>query len=179
VLRRSSARAFVVAAISALVLSACGGSATYSAGGVTFQYPHGWKVVLAPATTPGPTGLTTRFGVGLDGANLVILVSTHLAQSIGAQDTANTEQSVIQALSSSAKSRGATVQGPGPDRLGGFDGIGLTIVGLAVGNVTVDSRVIIVINGSVEYLLNCQATQDQAQAVGKGCAQVIRTFSIA
>ena len=181
-LRRSHARslgAAAIGAIAAVTLAACGGPATYSAGGVTFQYPHGWKVILAPATTPGSLGVTTRFGVGLDSANVVILVSTHLAQSIGAQDTASTEQSVIQALSSSAKSRGATVQGPGAGRLGGFDGLGLTIVGLQLEGQVVDSRVIIVINGDIEYLLNCQATQDQAEAIGKGCAQVIETFSIA
>jgi hypothetical protein len=176
---RHPRRAFFAAAtLVGLLLSACSGSATYSVAGVTFQYPHGWKTILAPATTPGSVGLTTRVGVGLDTANVVVLVVSHLSNSIGPTDTARTEQGVIQALTSSAKSHGATVQGPGGDKLGGFDGLGLTIVGLPVGGQTVDSRVIIVINGSTEYLLNCQATQDLAEQIGKGCAQVIRTFSV-
>jgi hypothetical protein len=42
----------------------------------------------------------------------------------------------------------------------------------------VASRVIVMINGDVEYLLNCQATQANAQEMGTGCAQVIQTFTI-
>ena len=178
-MHRHRRRGFVAgAALAALLLPACGGPSTYSVGGVTFQYPHGWKTILAPATTPGSVGLTTRVGVGLDTANVVILVVSHLANSIGPADTASTEQGVIQALSSSAKSHGATVRGPGADKLGGFDGLGLAIVGLPVGGQTVDSRVIIVINGDTEYLLNCQATQDRAEQIGKGCNQIIQTFSV-
>lgn len=169
---------FIAAAIVAVLATGCGGPKTYSSGGLTFQYPHGWTTILAPATTPGQTGVTTRVGVGLDTANVVVVVSTKLAQSISAADTASTEQSVMQALSSSAKQRGATVQGPSAATLGGFDGLGLTIVGLPLGAETVASRVIVMINGDVEYLLNCQATQANAQEMGTGCAQVIQTFTI-
>jgi hypothetical protein len=176
--RRRRTSLLAAAAIVAVLAAGCGGPNTYSSGGVTFQYPHGWKTVLPPATTPGQTGLTTRVGVGLDAANVVIVVSSQLAQAIGAQDAASTEQGVIQALSTSAKQRGATVQGPSAATLGGFDGLGLTIVGLPVGGQTVDSRVIVMINGDVEYLLNCQATDANAEELGKGCAQVIQTFSL-
>ena len=34
------------------------------------------------------------------------------------------------------------------------------------------------VNGDVEYLLNCQATEGSAVEIGKGCAQVIETFTI-
>lgn len=178
-MRRHRRTSLVVAiAIAAILASACGGPHTYSSGGVTFQYPHSWKTVLAPATTPGQTGITTRVGVGVDAANLVVLVSTKLAGALSAQDTASTEQSVMQALSASAKQRGATVQGPTAAALGGFDGLGLTIVGLQLGGQKVVSRVIVMVNGDVEYLLNCQATEGSAVEIGKGCAQVIETFTI-
>src|SRR2546430_1025762 len=68
---------------------------------------------------------------------------------------------------------------PAPDTLGGFDGLGVTIVGLSLpGSVVVDSRVIVVVRAGVEYLLNCQSTSAHADAIGEGCRQVIDSFTL-
>jgi hypothetical protein len=163
----------------ALLASACGGSATYSSGGVSFDYPKGWKTVLPPASTPGAAGTTSRVGVGLDPTNMVVLLTTHLAQATDPNSIEQTEQAVVQALSGNARQKGATVQGPGPDRLGSFDGVGLTIAGLPLaGGTVIDSHVIVVVRGGVEYLLNCQSTADHADTIGNGCRQVIDSFSV-
>ncbi len=177
--RRIGSGTVATAVAVSMVLAACGGPSTYSGDGVTFQYPHGWKTVIAPGTTPGSAGPTSRVGVGVDAANLVIMVSTHLAQPSGPQDTVKAEESVLQSLSDGAKQRGATVQGPTADHLGALDGFGLTITGLTSGGVTVGGRVIVAMNGNVEYLLNCQATADHAEEIGAGCAQVVDSFTVA
>jgi hypothetical protein len=177
-LRRRVAVAAALAAV-AVLGGACGGSSTYSSGGVSFDYPKDWQTVLAPASTPGAAGSTARVGVGLDPANLVVLLTTHLAQATDAGSVQQTEQAVVRALSGSARQKGARVQGPSPDRLGSFDGVGLTIAGLPLGGGTVvDSRVIVVVRGGVEYLLNCQSTADHAEDIGAGCRQIIDSFSV-
>jgi hypothetical protein len=175
--RRGGAWALAAAACG-LLLSACGGSSTYSASNYSFDYPHSWKTVLAPASTPGQTGNVTRIGVGLDQTNLVVLATTGLQQPSGAQQIEQTEQSVMQALANSARQKGATVQGPGSVSLGSFQGLGLSITGLPLAGITVDSEVIVVVHGNTEYLLNCQSTQDKTEEIGKGCRQVIDSFTL-
>ncbi len=176
---RSGIPTFLVTVGLALVMTACGGSSTYSANGLSFDYPKSWRTVLAPASTAGQTGTVTRVGVGIDPADVVVVVSTQLAQPADPQQISQTEQSVIQALSTSASRKGATVRGPDATTLGGFDGIGLTILGLPLGrSVVVDSRVVVVIRDNVEYLLNCQSTPSHADEIGKGCRQVIDSFSV-
>ncbi len=169
---------FAAAVAVAVLLSACGGSATYSGGRYSFDYPKSWKTIVAPDSTPGRTGNVTRVGVGLDQANLVVLATTGLGQQTGATQIEQTEQSVMQALATSARQKGATVQGPGTTSLGSFQGLGLTISGLPLGGLSVDSEVIVVVRDDVEYLLNCQSTQDHATAMGKGCRQVIDSFTV-
>jgi len=176
---RSRIATMLGAAAMALLLAACGGSSTYSANGLSFDYPKRWKTVLSPASTAGQSGTVTRVGVGIDAADLVVVVSTQLAQPADPQEISQTERNVIQALSTSATQKGATVRGPDGTTLGGFDGLGLTILGLPLGgSVVVDSRVVVVIRGDVEYLLNCQSTPSHTDEIGKGCRQVIDSFSV-
>jgi hypothetical protein len=162
----------------AVLLSACGGSSTYSGPGFSFDHPKSWKTIVAPDSTPGRTGIVTRVGVGIDQANVVVLATTGLGQQTGAQQIEQTEQSVMQALATSAKQKGATVQGPGTASLGSFQGLGLVISNLSLGGIVVDSEVIVVVRDNTEYLLNCQSTQDHATAMGKGCRQVIDSFTV-
>ena len=181
--RRSTLRDTRLATLAALafalvLLSACGGSASYSGGGFSFDYPKSWKTILAPASTPGRTGTVTRVGVGMDQANVVVLATTGLGQQSGAQQIEQTEQTVMQALATSARQKGATVQGPGTTSLGSFQGLGLAISGLPLGDTVVDSEVIVVVRGDTEYLLNCQSTRDNSAAMGKGCRQVIDSFTV-
>jgi hypothetical protein len=167
-----------MAAAVAVLLSACGGAATYSGSGYSFDYPKSWKTIVAPDSTPGRTGNVSRVGFGIDPANVVVLATTGLGQQTGAQQIEQTEQSVMQALATSAQQKGATVQGPGTASLGSFQGLGLVISNLSLGGTLVDSEVIVVVRGYTEYLLNCQSTQDQSTAMGKGCKQVIDSFTV-
>jgi len=167
-----------MALAASFMLAACGGPNTYTSGPISFQYPHGWRTVLPPASTPGGAGRTTRVGVGIDPNDVVVLVTTDLSGVTSAQDIQSTEQSVVQSLADGAKNRGASVQGPFADKIGGFDGLGLAITGLQISGSTLVSRVVVVVRGGVEYLLNCLATPGHADEVGKGCAQVISTFSL-
>src|SRR5439155_19565255 len=106
-------------------------------------------------------------------------VTTDSAGVSKAQDVTKTGQALVRTLESNAQRQGASVQGPAPDSLGGFDGFGMTIVGLTLpGSVMVDSRVIVVVRTGVEYLLNCQSTSAHAEAIGKGCRQVIDSFTL-
>ena len=175
---RTRAPLFAAAAVVAVLMSACGGSATYSGSGYSFDYPKSWNTIVAPASTPGRTGNVTRVGVGMDPANVVVVATTGLDQSNGPQQIEQTEQSVMQALATSAQQKGATVRGPGSASLGSFQGMGIVITGLSLGSTVVDSEVIVVVRDNVEYLLNCQSTQDNATAMGKGCRQVIDSFTL-
>jgi hypothetical protein len=178
--RRRGWRATVVAALVATVsLSACGGGdARYAGNGVSFVYPKGWHTVIAPASSPAPDGRgsTSRVGLGLDASDLVVLVTNELPAAVTADSFGKTRDALVNSLTQGAKQKGATVTGPSQTTLAGMAGFSLTISNLPISGTTVDSRVVVVLNGSTEYFLNCQATAAHSSEIATGCDRILGSF---
>lgn len=169
----------VMAVAMAVALSACGGGdARYAGNGVSFAYPKGWHTVIAPASSPAPTGqgTTSRIGVGLDGSNLVVLVTDELAAPVTPDSFGKTRDALVNSLTQGAKQKGATVTGPSSTTMAGLPGFSLTITNLPISGTTVDSRLVVVLSGSTEYFLNCQATAAHSEEIASGCDRILATF---
>ncbi len=166
----------------AVTLSACGGGdARYAGNGVSFAYPKGWHTVIAPASSPAPTGggTTSRVGLGLDASDLVVLVTNELPAPVTPDSFGRTRDSLVNSLTQGAKQKGATVTGPSSTTVGGLPGFTLTIANLPVSGTMVDSRLVVVLSGSTEYFLNCQATAAHSEEISSGCDRILATFGSA
>ncbi|HYT29222.1 MAG TPA: hypothetical protein VEN82_00450 [Actinomycetota bacterium] len=179
---RSSARKrFKGAAVAALLaLTACGGgTSTFNAHGVSFDYPGGWKA-LSALTVPATQSGSSRDAVGIDPSDSVVLVISQVKVPVTPANISAVQQTIAQALSQGASRTGGIVsEQPSALTVDGLPGFQMRIRGVRLAGVQVDSRFVVAFKGSTEYLFNCESTPSHTDEVEKGCQQVIDSFKVA
>jgi hypothetical protein len=73
---------------------------------------------------------------------------------------------------------GGTVQS-GPEEITAAGKPGLRFqVTATVDGTSVESTLVIIVDGTTEYYLNCQRTAEWAEEIERGCEQIVRTFTV-
>lgn len=152
---------------------AAGGQKTFEAKGIgiTFKYPEPFKQIAA-VTFQKSAGskAVARGAVALDKVNLIIVSRYNLRVAITAGNLAKFKRevdSVIAQLAGKPVSGKRTVHGglPGYEYV-----ISLTSPARAV------SRMSVLFDGDVEYLINCQSTPPQRTKLDAGCRVALATL---
>ena len=165
----------------AFLLAACGSRANRFTGhGYTFDYPGNWtprsNLAFAAAAAGGAL---SKEAVGLDGVNLVVVLTTRLGQPVTSQVLPRLEVQASNDIREVAARGGGTVaRGPQPITFGGLPAFVFDLSGIRVGRATVDGRLVLAFRGRIEYLLFCQHTAQRADEVESGCDQIVRTFRL-
>jgi hypothetical protein len=150
-----------------------GGTQTYRAHGVSFDYPAGWLEGSAPVTSGSAPLWATALGRGPAAWIDIRASRTGLARPVTAANigaiTPAAERAVRRLLAIQA----------GPERItmGGMPGLrfrGET----TQQRVSTEITLVIAFNGTTQYELACGHTQATAREVTRACAQVIRTFKL-
>ena len=158
--------------------SASAAAKTYSANGVSFQYPAAWKDLTSQVSFnaqsqtsnqvwnvdlgPDPTNLvdvTAYSNTGVTPSNLVKMTPTVAAQIRGLLP-------------------GATVKGPFAVTMGGLKGLRFEASSKLRDGTPYASTFILVFDPTTEYFVNCQSTADRAAEIAVGCSQIQQTFAV-
>jgi Tol biopolymer transport system component len=170
-----------VSATHPTVAVTAGGTKTYLAHGVLFDYPAGWQQSSKPGVrvTGGGGDKLWTAAVGAGDLDLVIVQAFRLRVPVTAENldaVAAEVQALVQRL---LKQLGGAVQA-GPEKLmvGGLPGLRFRGTG-TVDATPVESTLVFAFDHTVEYFLNCQHTQAKAAEVQRGCDQIVRSFRVA
>ena len=155
------------------------GPGTYQAHGVSFRYPAAWRQGATGQMKASRNQQNLLWGVAVgpgDPVDTVTMQSFRLNIPVTAANlnaVTPTVQSVTQGLFRQAG--GSLQAGAEQITMGGLPAIRfqgtLTLAGQAT-----QSTVIYAFDGLTEYFVNCQTVPAQAEAMRRGCAQVVRTF---
>jgi hypothetical protein len=180
-LRVAAAQGIALFTVAALALSACGSRTNRFAGnGYEFQYPGSWKpranITFSAATA---AGALSKEAVGLDDVNLAVLVTARLDRPVTPQTLGTLQAETTSSIRQLAATGGGRVTA-GPERItmGGLPGFRFQLSGIQIGTARVDSRLVLAFQGSLEYLLFCQHTPNQADHVESACDVIMRTFRL-
>jgi hypothetical protein len=170
-MRKTVAIAFGVAAL-ALGLSACAGSGggRYEETGlnITFKIPGGFHIAHdIRVTKSAGANAVDEAGVALDTNNLIIVQRYNLNTAINAENLSKYKGDVDRVIGSLAgkKVSGHQVEYGG---LPGYEYV-IHVANPAKG----ESRMAVLFDGNVEYLVNCQSTPDKRDKIEKGCRTVL------
>jgi uncharacterized RDD family membrane protein YckC len=157
-----------------------GGSGTYRAHGVSFDYPVGWQESgLEHVVTGGDANELWRTAVTRSGGfDLVIVSAYRLNFPVTAQNLDAVTPEFVSAVQQYAEQLGGVVQaGPEEFTMAGLPGLRFHITGTMDGT-AVRSTLIFAFDGNTEYFLNCQHTPGGLAEIQRGCDQIIRTFTV-
>jgi Tol biopolymer transport system component/uncharacterized RDD family membrane protein YckC len=159
-----------------------GGTHTYRAHGVMFDYPAGWQEVskLQVVASAGNELWVTAVavGTGTHVVNMVIVSAYRLGTPVTADNLADAKPAVTTAARQLLEQpSGAMQTGPEELTMGGLPG--LRYRGTTTVNATaVESTLVFAFDHTTEYFLNCQHTKAHAVEVERGCDQIVRTFKV-
>jgi hypothetical protein len=155
------------------------GANTFRAHGVTFQYPGGWQDTTDDfnvATTSGEALWTAA--VSADTYDLVIVEAYSVNQEVTAENLGGAEPEVTAFFEQLfGQMDGALERGPEDITLAGLPGLEYTGRGASDGT-PIESRIIVAFDGSTEYFINCQHTEEGAAEINQGCDQIVNTFAL-
>jgi hypothetical protein len=162
--------------LTALGAGACGGEedTTFDAAGfgITFEYPEGFEESddVTINEQQGSQAEESR-AVGLDEDNGIIVQRYKLQESIN-EDNLDLAKAEFDAL----------VAGLSPDAAKGETSEVAGLAALRYSNVPVrsvkggESELIVVFDGSTEYLINCQSTPQKRSEINEACDQAVDTL---
>jgi uncharacterized RDD family membrane protein YckC len=164
------------AGLSAYRVSSAGGTQSYRAHGVSFDYPAGWQEENLPASaSPGSLWKTT-FGPGT-GADLIAVEAHQLSIPIGAGNLAEASSQLEPIVRRFFAQEGGAMQaGPQQITVGGLPGLRFRGTGTQQDGTFIGNTLLFAFNGTTEYAINCQHTRANAGEVERACGQVMRTF---
>jgi hypothetical protein len=178
-------RAGILALLAVVGLAACtvsltvGRSGVYSAHGVSFDYPPGWRQA-SPATLTGcgQGQCLWSDGVALDRLDSVNVTASRLGARVTAQNLSAVTPSVTRYIGGDFRHLGGRLlAGPQAITVSGMPGLrfqGAAKVGGVAGQITLA----VVFSGTTAYVISCSYTPAKARAVQQACAQVMRTFTV-
>jgi hypothetical protein len=177
--------------------------AIFGGHGVTFSYPLAWQHIQgqfqiqmgsalwteffapmpAPAAAPDPTQPAPATAAPTNPLTDVVAVAAYkLPISITKKTLPKFKRSIQLAIMQLASRAGGEMTTLGTrTTMGGFPGYRFELSFPSTGGSKIDSRLVMVFKGKVEYFLNCQHTKDGplAAEVQSGCDQVAQSFRAA
>lgn len=154
-------------------------SNTYLGNGVTFDYPAGWiegSGEMAASSAGGETLWSTA--VGLAERDLVTIQVYRLKVPVTAQNLDAVTPELEQLVRQLAAQLGGSVQrGPDDETVAGMPGVRFEVTA-AVAGIPFQSTLIFAFADTIEYFINCQRTAENADELGQGCDQIMRTFTL-
>ena len=187
-------KAGILALLAIFGLAACGGgparnpgtgtyaargTGTYAAHGVSFRYPAGWyeDIPGGPAPCCGAHPLWTA-RVGLDSTDMIYIAASRLPGRMTAQKLS----ALIPAITQEERDLyrhlgGRLLTGPQAITVNGMPGYRVQGTGRLHGTAAKTTQAEF-FNGMTAYGVVCGYTPGKAQAVQRGCAQVLRTFKV-
>lgn len=154
------------------------GDGTYTANGVTFQYPSAWihgpSVFLAES---GPNVWSETFAPSNGPASVIVSQYT-LKVDISTVSAAAAEQEVTALVSGLAKDAGGEITSPvKPTTVGALDGYAVSFTAEVKGT-PYDVDMTILFHGTAQYNINCQSSDETRTEIDAGCQQVLSTFAL-
>jgi hypothetical protein len=159
--------------LSAYRATSPGGTLTYKAHGVSFDYPASWQEVGYTSMSSGAWAKLwgTAVGPGTPYDNIVV-EAYRLGVTVSAQDL----DAVVPDLASAMQQAGMAVQGtPEKVTMAGLPGLRFRVTGTVDGASYAGTQVF-AFYGTTEYTVNCQYTAAKAAEVTRACDQVIGSF---
>ena len=157
-----------------------GETQTYRSNGVTFEYPAGWEEfpAEAAATSTGSNELWSAT-VGPDKTNLVNLTAYQLNIAVTEDNLDSIEAELDQVIQGVVEQAGGEItDGPTADEIAGFPAYTYTWEDVEVDGEPKDSEAYFLFDGDTEYFFNCQFSDDVAEELQAGCAEVLGSFEV-
>ena len=154
-------------------------SNTYLGNGVTFDYPAGWikgSGEMAASSAGGDALWSTA--VGLAERDLVTIQVYRLKVPVTEQNLDAVTPELEQLVQQLAAQVGGRVQsGPDDEMVAGMPGVRFEVTA-AVAGIPFQSTLVFAFADTIEYFINCQHTAENADELGQGCEQIMRTFTL-
>jgi uncharacterized RDD family membrane protein YckC len=150
---------------------------TYDCHGVGFSYPSSWSAIddVRIVNTEN-----REFGdvVGLDALNNVQLQGYRLSQPVDDSNVKQFKRDLKEAADRIAAAvSGKVTDGPTRVEVGGLRGFRVRVEG-SVDDQPVTFTAVALVQGTTEYVLECQYTPDHARDIRQGCQQGTSTFHV-
>lgn len=154
------------------------GSNTYQGNGVSFDYPAGWREDSAEmGVTSGGDALWST-AVALGERDLVTVQVYQLNRPVTEQNLDAVKPELEQLVGQLAAQIGGSVQsGPDEVTVAGMPGVRFEVTGTESG-IPFESTLVFAFADMTEYFINCQHTEENADEIGRGCEQIVRTFTL-
>jgi hypothetical protein len=169
---------FLIAAT--VVLSGCDDpDKSFEGHGITFTYPGGWNEAEETSTAVSSGNQRWSESFGIDGNNFVSLTEYELNIEVGEENISELEQEIGETIEQLTQQAGGSVdEGPSEVTMGGFPGFRFELSGVEAEGGTVASSILLVFDGTTEYFLNCQFTDEHKDEIDEGCTQIIDSFQV-
>jgi len=156
-------------------------ASTYSANGVSFDYPQGWQslnITASSASTNGTSVWQEAFGPG-PGSDFVSVTDYSLSASVTADNIDQQEPPTTSSITSLFQQAGGSLAS-GPDKItmGGLPALGYAGTAVDPDGNQVNIRMVLAYDGTTEYYVNCQGSQAAAGAIAAACDQIVGSFSL-
>lgn len=186
---RRDLHAVALAAALALVLAACsaevnvdvggGDASTYSDNGVSFDYPGDWDEISLEekAASTGTEVWSAAFGPSTTSfvAVTAYQVNVEVTESnIG--DLLPEIRSTIASISEQAG--GEVLTDFTRSDMGGLPGYAVETTAVVPGGTDVRSVLVLAFDGTIEYFVNCQFTEDAETEIREGCDLIRSSFEV-
>jgi hypothetical protein len=169
---------FLVAAT--VVLSGCDETdKSFEGHGISFDYPSDWNEAEETSTAVSSGNQRWSESFGIDGNNFVTLTQYEVNVEVGDENMSELEPEIGQTIEDLTEQAGGNVdEGPSEVTMGGLPGFRFELSGVEAEGGTVDSSIVLVFDGTTEYFLNCQFTDEHSDEIDEGCTQIIDSFEV-
>lgn len=168
----------VLLGAAAFFASSQGDYGSYTANGVTFQYPSSW--VHGPSTLVAQRGTSVwseTFGP-TNGPSSVIVTQYTLNTDISQVSAAAAQREVTDLVRGLAQDAGGELTTEAtPTSIGTLNGYQVSFTAQVNGS-PVDIELTTLFHGTAQYNINCQHTDAEAAEIAQGCAQIKSTFAL-
>ena len=164
----------------AVLLSGCDDSVnSFEGHGISFDYPGDWDEAEETSTAVSSGNQRWSESFGIDGNNFVTVTEYEVNIEVGDENISELEQEIGQTIEDLTQQAGGSVdEGPSEVTMGGLPGFRFELSGVEAEGGTVDSSIVLAFDGTTEYFLNCQFTDEHSDEIDEGCTQIIDSFEV-
>ncbi|HKA69943.1 MAG TPA: RDD family protein [Actinomycetes bacterium] len=152
---------------------------TYQGNGVSFDYPAGWRQGSGETgASSGGADTLWSTAVGVADRDLVTIQVYPLNVPVTEQNLDAVKPELEQLVGQlAAQLDGSVRSGPDEVTMAGLPGVRFEVTG-TVDGISFQSLLVFAFADATEYFINCQHTDENADEIGQGCEQIMRTFTL-
>ncbi len=151
---------------------------TYSAHGITFDYPANWKKKeLESKTAKAANAQWNLDGILLTEDDVIAVQAYKLTLSITPAVFRDNQQDIIAEVSQVTAGH-EVLSDPEVTEVAGLPAITYSVSATSTGGKDVISQLFFVFKDDLEYFINCQATEKRLDEVEAACHKVVDSFAI-